>query len=226
MSSPIRPLSPKRDSLINSRSPSPNKSKTSTPRNPFVQTLPVKLPKLGVSLTPSRKSTALGFTIYEDKPEDHAKYHHTEYTAEVHDDKENILQPKVMALKQTSGLTGLRGTRSPLANLSISEYPGYLISDAAFTYQRRLDQVYQPKHYNNESRSVHKFNRLPSYITPPRNAMKKLLYQTIANEDDDVEKRLAVKLQNLMRRKRAMSVGVNKGKAHLVVKNKFKVAST
>lgn len=218
MSSPIRPLSPQRDSYINSRSSSPIKSKSSTPaRNPFVRSLPVKLPKLGVSLTPSRASSSLGFTIYEDKPEEHAKHHQTQNADETHDDKENILQPKIMALKQTS-----MATRSPLANLSISEYPGYLISDS---HQRTLKEVYQPRNYNNESRTVHKFNRLPSYITPPRNAMKKILYLTMSNEDDDVERRLASKHRDIMRRKRSMSVGVNKGKAHLVVKNNFKVLS-
>lgn len=218
MSSPIRPLSPHRDSFINSRSSSPTKSNTSTPaRNPFLQTLPVKLPKLGVSLTP-RKRPTLGFTIYEDKPEEYAKHHQTQNSDEIHDDKENILQPKVMALKQT-------GTRTPLVDLSILEYPGFLVSET-YTHQKKLDQVYQPKNYNNESRTVHKYNRLPSYITPPRNAMKKILYQSVPNADDDVERRLASKHRDIMRRKRSMSVGVNKGKVHLVAKNNFEILST
>lgn len=222
MSSPSRPLSPIRDSFINSRSSSPNKAKPFG-KNPFLQTLPVKLPKLGMTLTPSRKSSSPGFSIYEDKPEEHAKYHDmlSQDAETMHDDKENILQPKVMALKQNS-----RTHRTPLANLSIADYPGYLVSDVLFgPKERKLQHLYQPKNYNNESRTVHKFNHLPSFITPPRNAMKKILYLTMDTEDDDMERRLVAKLKEVMRRKRSMSVGVNKGKAHLIAKNKFKVLS-
>lgn len=224
MSSPIRPLSPKRDSLFNSRSSSPNKSKSSTPaRNPFYQVLPVKLPKLSVSMTPSRQMKQPGFQIYEDKPEEHAKYHKRQLhdAEEVSDDKENILQPKGKSLSQVP-----RTHRKPLSNLSISEFPGYLASDALFgSGPQKLGHVYQPKNYNNESRTVHKFNQLPSFITPPRNAMKKILYLTMEGEDDDVEHRLVAKLREVMRRKRSMSVGINKGKAHLIAKNKFKILS-
>lgn len=225
MSSPARPLSPKRDSLFNSRSPSPNKSKSATPaRNPFYQALPVKLPKLGFSMTPSRQSAVLGFSIYEDKPEEHAKYHHhlSQDAEAVNDDKENILQPKGKTLSHTP-----RSHRQPLANLSIAEYPGYLASDALVGHgHQRLHHVYQPKNYNNEARTVHKFNQLPSFITPPRNAMKKILYLSVDVEDDDVERRLVAKLRDMMKRKRSMSVGINRGKAHLIAKNKFKVLST
>lgn len=226
MSSPSRPLSPRKDSLINSRSSSPSKSKSpqAPPPNPFLHSL-VKLPQLGFTMTPKRSgrsSASPSFTIYEDKPEEHAQYHHAEpQDAEsAFDDKENILQPKGLA--STGGRSGFR---APLAALSIAEYPGYIATEARGP-ARRLQHVYQPKNYNNESRTLHKFNHLPSFITPPRNAMKKILYQSFNAEDDDVERRLVAKLRQLMRRKRAMSVGVNRGKAHLVAKNTFNIVSS
>lgn len=172
----------------------------------------MKLPKLGYNLTPSR-TKALGFTIYEDNAEEHALYHKGDATEELHDDKENILQPKVLALKQSTYTH-----RKPLSNLSIREYPGHLSSVGMLErHPIKLQQLYEPKNYNNESRTTHKFNRLPSYITPPRNTMNRILHRTV--EDDDVENLLVAKEG----RRRAMSVGVNKGKLHLITKNKFKI---
>lgn len=207
------PLSPKRDNVFNSRSASPAKSGPLTP----AKRLPVKLPKLNFTLTPSKQQPL--FTIYEDKPEERALYHKaTDSSDDVQDDKENILQPKVMALPQ-AGYTH----RQPLANLSIAEFAGY-VSCAGLLRKgsTRLHRLYQPKNYTNESRTTHKYNGLPSYITPPRNAMAQILHRS-ANEEDDLERRLIAKLREVMRRKRAMSVGVNKGKAHLVTKNTFKI---
>lgn len=210
MSSP-RPLSPKRDSIFNSRAASPAKLGLSTPAK---LRLPVKLPRLALSL--SVKHSLLAFHIYEDSSEEHALHHKRGGAADVHDDKENVLQPKVLAQQPRTM------PRRPLANLSIADYPGYVTS--VLLLRRgpvRLHTVYQPANYNNEAGLVHKFNGLPSYITPPRNAMKQILYRT-GDGDDDVERRLVAKLAAL-RRKRAMSVGVNKAKAPLVTRNAFAV---
>lgn len=176
----------------------------------------MKLPKLGYNLTPSRKK-ALAFTIYEDRPEERALYHKNSLDDNMSfDDKENILQPKVLALPQASYTH-----RRPLGNLNISEFQGHLSARGQFECGPvKLQELYQPKNFDNESRSVHKFNRLPSYVTPPRNTLNKILYRTL-NEDDEVECRLVAKSKKV--RNRSMSVGVNKGKAHLVSKNKFKI---
>lgn len=215
MSSP-RPLSPKRDSLFNSRSASPKSRSPS--RNSL---LPVKLPKLGYRLTPSRVQ-APAFAIYEDKPEEYAKYHLgvAQDANVLHDDKENVLQPKGAAASVP------RTHRMVLGNLSIGDFPGHVACDGNGGKPSQLHTLYQPQNYNNELRSVHKFNHLPSFITPPRDAMRKILYLSTTNEDDDVEKRLVAKLCEIMKRKRSMSVGMNRGKAHLVTKNKFKILST
>ena len=221
MSSPIRPLSPKRDSLFNSRASSPLKSRPSTPAKAQAQTMR-KLPKLEVNLTPRRIQTLAGFLIYEDKPEEYELYHKSRDTAELdthNDDKENILQPKVLALAQSS-----HGYRRPLANLDIRQFCGSAVtSGQILRLPLELTQLYQPANYNNESNTAHKFSALPSFVTPPRNAMKQILHRSEACEDDEMELRLLAKLQAVERRKRAMSVGVNKGKKHLVQKSRFEI---
>ncbi|OBA24216.1 hypothetical protein METBIDRAFT_30543 [Metschnikowia bicuspidata var. bicuspidata NRRL YB-4993] len=225
MSSPSRPLSPKRDSMLNSRSPSPLKNRPSTPAKAQAQTMR-KLPKLGVNLTPRRKQESAGFQIYEDKPEEYELYHKSRASpsndgVELHDDKENILQPKVLSLDQN-----LYTHRRPLANLDIRKFTGSAVTlGQVLRRPMQLTQLYQPTNYNNESKTTHKFSPLPSFVTPPRNAMRQILHRTHDSiaEEDDLELRLIAKLQDLARRKRAMSVGVNKGKEHLVQKPRFQV---
>ncbi|QFZ28556.1 hypothetical protein EJF18_40599 [Clavispora lusitaniae] len=228
MSSPVKPLSPQRSSVSNSRSHSPQKLTPSPTKatNPF-QATPTRIPRLGFNMDrPGRKnspsaSSKPAFSIYEDTPEEHFKYHNASPLKDeiCHDDKENVLQPKVMALKQSN-----YSFRRPLSNLSISQFPGYMSARGQLQLGPvQLKEMYQPKHYTNESRSVHKFNRLPSYITPPRNSLRKILYRSTEVEDDDVELRLIAKQNDYIRRKRSMSVGINKGKVHLVAKNKFKI---
>ncbi|PSK35577.1 hypothetical protein C7M61_004366 [Candidozyma pseudohaemuli] len=223
MSSRI-PLSPRKESLLNSRTPSPTKSNSPsgknspTKTNPFTALL-VRLPKIGVDLTP-RKASSLGFTIYEDSPEEAMRYKvQTSELANASDDKENILQPKKMEPKQA-----LR-PRKPLGNLNVDDFPGYV--SAVGSIRRapvRLRELYHSKTYNNESKSLHKYNRLPSYITPPRNSLQKILYCG-GTDEDDIERRLTLKLRELARRKRLLSVGFNKGKQHLVTKNLFKIST-
>lgn len=218
------PLSPKKDAVLNSRTPSPVKSNSPSAKNSPVKANPftallVRLPKIGVDLTP-RKPSSLGFSIYEDTPEEAAVHRsQTPETFNASDDKENILQPKKMAPAQT------RQSRKILGNLSVDDFPGYV---SAFGSIRkapvRLRELYHSRTYNNESKSLHKYNRLPSYITPPRNSLNKILYCG-GTDEDDIERRLNLKLRELARRKRLMSVGFNKGKQHLVTKNSFKISA-
>lgn len=184
-----------------------------------------KLPKLGVNLTPCKKQGIVGFQIYEDKPEEYELYHKSRDetdTGLLNDDKENILQPKVLSLQQANYTH-----RRPLANLDIRKFHGSTISmGQVLRLPLELTQLYQPANYNNESKTAHKFSSLPSFVTPPRNAMKQILHRSLGDngdEDDDLELRLIAKLQQVARRKRAMSVGVNKGKQHLVQKPRFQV---
>lgn len=228
MSSPTRvPLSPKKRSDLNSATPSPEKSAPNSPfsrnNNPF-QSLPAKLSKLTVNLTPQKKKPSLGFTIYEDTPEEQQRYHGSRASnasKESFDDKENILQPKKLPIKQQSYTR-----RTPLGELNMDEFAGYLHGRGSLTRGPiKLTDKYYPSTQNNERNSLHKFNRLPSYITPPRNALNKILYRT-NRDDDEIERKLVAKLIDVARRKRLMSVGVNKGKSHLITKNKFKIVSS
>ena len=217
------PLSPRKESLLNSRTPSPEKSNSNSPTvktNPFMALL-VRLPKIGVDLAPKKQPSALGFTIYEDTPEDVMKYQtlSPDHTNENTDDKENILQPKKMPSKQSS-----YQNRRPLGNLNVDDFPGYI--SAAGSIRKgpvRLRELYHSRTFNNESKTLHKYNRLPSYITPPRNLLHKILYCG-GTEEDDIERRLNLKLRELARRRRLMSVGFNKGKTHLITKNQFKIS--
>lgn len=224
MSSSRVPLLPKKDSVLNSRTPSPEKSTSNSPSNkinPFVALL-VRLPRINVDLTPRKLPSSLDFTIYEDTPEEALRYRSQipNYAADSADDKENILQPKKMPSKQST-----RPSRKPLDNLSAEEYPGYVTGFGGLRKGPvRLREVFHSKTFINESRTVHKYNRLPSYITPPRNLMKKILYSS-GTDEDDIERRLAIKLRELARRKRLMSVGFNRGKAHLISKNLFKIST-
>lgn len=141
----------------------------------------------------------------------------------MNDDKENILQPKVMGLIQLNYTH-----RRPLANLSIQKFPGYLSSHSQLRRGRqRLTTLYQPQNAQNTSGSLQKFNTLPSFITPPRNSLNKILHRSgtgaTDEEADEVEKFLITKLREIARRKRALSVGANRGKLHLVKKAQFKI---
>lgn len=241
MLSPAKPLSPQRMSLTNSRSysqkstPSPTKSSpskyspsklspTKYSPSPF-QGTPNRIPRLGFKLATNSSNSPLksAFSIYEDTPEEHSKFHSSVSPdiEQAHDDKENVLQPKRMALQQAS-----LPSRRPLANLPLADFPGYVNAMGLLQMGPvQLKQLYQPPNYSNESGSVHKFNHMPSYITPPRNMLRKILHASTEQEDDDVEIRLLAKQKEYMKRKRSMSVGINKGKAHLVAKNKFKILS-
>lgn len=218
-------MSPKKRSDLNSATPSPEKSASNSPfsrNNPF-QSLPVKLSRTLLDLSQRKSTPGPNFTIYEDTPEEQQKFrgtHNSVHVSANSDDKENVLKPKKIGLKQSAYTH-----RKPLGNLSIDKFPGYIHGRTSLTRGPiRLTEMYYPSTQNNEAQTLHKFNRLPSYITPPRNALNKILYRSNC-DDDEVERKLVAKLMDVSRRKRLMSVGVNKGKAHLVTKNKFKIMS-
>lgn len=218
-----RPLANRTESFLNSRPTSPLKSRSQTP----LLLLPSKSIKLGLDLSLSKsqsKATGPGFQIFHDPPSN-AVSSTKSCPAEdlANDDKENILQPKVMGLIQQNYTH-----RRPLANLSIQKFPGYLNSHSQLRRGRqRLSTLYQPQNAQNVSGSLQKFNNIPSFVTPPRNSLNKILHRSgigaTDEEADEVERFLIVKLKEVARRKRALSVGANRGKLHLVKKNQFQI---
>lgn len=210
-----QPLVARSDSWLNSRPASPTKQHTSQ------QLLPLK------SVRADRRSVSKipgpGFHIYHDPPSSKSPTLSGAAQDVLNDDKENILQPKVMGLLQHNYTH-----RRPLAPLSIQKFPGYASSVGQLRRGRqRLTTIYQPKNFQNESRSVHKFSTLPSFVTPPRNSLTRILHRSGSNagddEVDDLEQMLIAKLKEVARRKRAMSVGANRGKQHLIRKVNFTI---
>ena len=221
-----RSLTHKSDSFLNSRSTPSLKSRSHTPQ----QTLPSESLKTEFDGQKVVQYAGVGpsFQIYHDPPSNKAPALNA-FTGppEIHDDKENILRPKVMGLAQLK-----YPYRAPLKNLSIHKYPGYLSSvDLLRRGRHRLVALYQPKNSQNASGSLHRFNSLPSFVTPPRNTLKKILHRSgtnqLADDDDtdDLETMLLAKLREVARRKRAMSVGANRGKIHLVRQNACKIST-
>ncbi|CUM62624.1 uncharacterized protein PRCAT00000178001 [Priceomyces carsonii] len=198
-------LSPKHSNVS---SPSPKKNKL---ENPFHTCAKLSNDKY-LKSSPSPKKAVLGFTIYED----HKKLTETQESVEGdegnlnHNDQENILKPLKIPTKRTH--------RKPLGNLSIHDYPGY-ISYNDFKFKSQLSEVFQPKNYDNEFKSLHKQLDLLSYVTPPRNSRQKYLAHSYS---DDVEDSLVGK-SKIIRRKRSMSVGRNESKLNLITKNKFNI---
>lgn len=218
-----RPLANRSESFLNSKPTSPLKSRSHTP----LLLLPSKGIKLGLDLNLSKsqsKPAGPGFQIYHD-PQSNVVSPIKSSPADdlVNDDKENILQPKVMGLAQQN-----YKYRRSLANLSIQKFPGYLTSHSQLRRGRqRLTTLYQPQNAQNANGSLQKFNDLPSFITPPRNSLNKILHRSgtgaTDEEADEVEKYLLTKLKEVARRKRALSVGANRGKLHLVKKVQFQI---
>lgn len=204
---------------MNSRPASPIKSRSHTP-------LPTKVLKLDVDSSKYQASRAIGpgFHIYHDPPSAVVPRNGSTAQELVHDDKENILQPKIMGLVQQNYTH-----RRPLGPLSIRKYPGYVTAAELLRRGRqRLTTVYQPKNATNGSGSMHKFNGLPSFVTPPRNSLDKILHRSGTLQDvdvDEIEQMLLRKLREVTQRKRAMSVGANRGKIHLVRKPQVNISS-
>lgn len=178
-----RPLSPKKESELN-RLPSRAKRPHAAPLSAR------KLPKLAQEIC-----------IYHDTDEERARYRRTAASPEPTDDKENVLQPK--------GTAPRRHGRTPLAPLSIHEFPGFCASGSVVP-RARLLTLYHPPTAQNESRSLHKFSGVQSFVSPPRSRPLHVL------NEDELEERLA-------RKARSLSVGANRGKRGLVLKPAFRV---
>lgn len=144
-----------------------------------------------------------------------------------HRDQENILQPKI---KQSTLKQASIAQRKPLSNLNINEFAGYVTYNQ---FPRQLNELYQPPNYQNDLKSIHKFNtKLPCFVTPPRSNLqndltskylvKSAIEEEPFNEDDEVEKHLMQKHSSIKKR-RSLSVGKNDSKFKLIKKNKFQI---
>lgn len=211
---------------------------------------PTKKPQVKkfVSPTKTRPSKELSFAIFEDnvyyrdtladdnKPDNETFGKENDSIETVleacnklnHNDQENILQPKIKqsTLKQASIVR-----RKPLSNLNINEFSGYV------TYNQfpvQLTDLYQPPNFQNEQKSIHKFNnKLPCFVTPPRSnsqnglltskyLVKSAIEEEPFNEEDEVEHRLMQK-HNSIKKRRSLSVGKNNSKLKLIKKNNFQI---
>ncbi|KAK6466081.1 hypothetical protein DFJ63DRAFT_50870 [Scheffersomyces coipomensis] len=214
------------------------------------------------SPVPSKKPK-LNFTIFEDNPvstEDSTvdqQLQEEEITNKLnHNDQENILQPSKQIKSRLTPKNVSSSYRKPLSNLSINEFPGYIttmngsasITNASSSSSSQLTELYQPISFNNEFKSLHKFQNIPSYLTPSRRnkfsaAANKFLYYTNnkvfeddndaeAEVDDDVEvDEVELHLRNkynhnhMRKHKRSFSVGTNDSKLNLIKKNNFTILS-
>ncbi|KAI5956884.1 hypothetical protein KGF54_000502 [Candida jiufengensis] len=195
-------------------SSSPTKRSVLSPK-PTNFTSPIKKPttrsqfspKKSISKpsTPSKKkSSTLGFTIWEDKQ--------ITTTQEVvgtptsnkqnHNDQENILQPK-----KIHNIRSIQ--RQPLSNLNISEFKGYITKNNETT---QLTELYNSPNFNNDFKSLHKFNNLPCFVTPT----KKEKYLTSSSTSSNY---------CIQKHKRSLSVGHNDSKLDLIKKNGFTILS-
>lgn len=211
MSSPSRNRSVLSPRQSNVSSPSPKKNKVENPFN-----TKVNLTYNPVKASPSSKKPKLAFTIYEDKIPHTTSEQSVEPISNKlnHSDQENILQPK----KETRSEQG----RSPLANLNIYKFPGYVSYDPNSNLRNQLIDLYQPSNSENEFKSLHKHLSLPSYLTPPRSSRHKYL---VSSKEDDLELHL-IKRSNSIRHRRSHSVGKNLSKLNLIRKNTFDILTT
>ena len=186
----IHPQSPQRKSFTSS--PGYNKS-------------PLKLESESRTPSPKKRkpATSLGFTIWEDKKDNstHDVVGTPTSNKLNHNDQENVLQPKPMCSRS--------GNRSPLKDLSLNSFKGYITSDGVTT---QLDELYQPINFENEFKSAHKFNNLPSFVTP----VKKNKYLVRSAQKSVFSKKHA----------RSLSAGKNDIKRDLVQKPKFAILTS
>ncbi|EMG50160.1 hypothetical protein SBY92_003683 [Candida maltosa Xu316] len=92
------------------------------------------------SVTPSpKKSTGLGFTIWEDNVDESNTNNQTTTTSSIND-QENNSQPKKVDITRY-------GHRKPLGNLNINEYKGYITMNGS---RSQLSELYQSKDIDDE----------------------------------------------------------------------------
>lgn len=210
-------LSPKHS---NRNTPSPKRPKTA---NPFVDVrLEYSTVPLRNSPSPPRKqkSTRLPFEIFEDKkPYVRVGSGLSSVSNKSnHNDQENILQPK-MRLEAGSGSgpgSDHNTVRSPLSDLSITKFPGYVLYPQT-SKPARLTELYLSQTYNNDFKSLHKKLDFPCYLTPPRGQRSKYLVRSDSADDLDMKKAVH------MKHRRSASVGKNESKKSLLRKNSFKI---
>ncbi|EGW30447.1 uncharacterized protein SPAPADRAFT_63282 [Spathaspora passalidarum NRRL Y-27907] len=175
--------------------------------------------------SPPKKSTGLNFTIWEDKTEK-PEFPEQEYPCsnkQNNHDQENILQPKKNDIIRSS-------VRSPLADLSINEYPGFVSYGGP---EFKLGELYQPPNFNNEFKSLHKHSSLPNYLTPSRKHSGRDKYLVVSGTTPDIDETELLliekqqRLSNKVIRKhtRSLSVGKNEAKLSLIRKNNFSILS-
>ncbi|KAG7194929.1 uncharacterized protein KQ657_004037 [Scheffersomyces spartinae] len=215
-------LSPKHNSNRNTPSPKRPKPSTSNNHNPFVD---VKLEYSNVSVrnspSPTRKHP-ISFEIFEDK----RPYKRVSTTSTTslsnksnHNDQENILQPKMRLIADSvtattnTPPTTTPMTRSPLSDLNIAKFPGYIHYPQS-RRQIQLTDLYVSQTHNNDFNSLHKKLDFPCYLTPPRDQRSKYLVRS-NNDDVMMIKRAA--------HRRSSSVGKNESKKTLLKKNAFKI---
>lgn len=232
-----RPVLTSRDSNIVSPIKSKSRSSSASP----LKDSPSKRTRYNGS--PIKKSSSLSaspnklqFKIFEDPIVSNATNHFNDLAVDGKEniqtlkdlksndfnEQENILQPKLKYLPQNND-----AFRSPLSNLSINDYPGFINFDN-FSKPQQLNEPFIPKNFKNESNSVHKFyNNYPSYISPMK-SNNKFLFKSVEsnefNEDDALEQDL-FKKSVLIRRKRSLSLGKNDLKLSLIKKNDFTILS-
>ncbi|KAI5970023.1 hypothetical protein CANMA_000926 [Candida margitis] len=163
--------------------------------------------------TPSPKkpkpAASLGFTIWEDNVDNtsHDVVGTPTSNKANHNDQENILQPKQTCHRS--------GHRTPLQDLSINSFKGYISSGGVTT---QLDDPYQPLHFDNGFRSAHRFNNLPPFVTP----VKKDRYLAKSGRVDEWK----VEASSVRKHGRSLSVGMNEAKRDLVQKPKFAISAS
>lgn len=187
----------------------------------------------------NKSSPQLGFTIWQDKPNSPTKEGNNKnsFPNLNHEDQENILQPKKLtsspATKTSSTTSSVeRGKRTPLGELSISQFKGYLTTQDEGT--RQLCDLYQPVLYENEFGTAHKFTNLPGYLTPSRRNRRNSSggggisgssgYLSVSNATLEAGRNSWSSRNHMVNKKtRSMSVGRNEAKRDLIKKGTFTI---
>ncbi|KAI3402490.2 hypothetical protein KGF56_004731 [Candida oxycetoniae] len=200
----------------------------------FINRSPTKSIVKSASSSPkkSKSSTTslLGFSIWEDKKAVSSTVEMTERPKSNklnHNDQENILQPK-----KIKNLRSFK--RKPLGDLSINEYKGFVTCGDDTTMS--LTELYQPMNFDNESRSLHRFDGLPGFVTPSRrNNRNKYLSKSLSwgGEKGGLARQVnggvgvgANGVYMIQKHSRSSSLGRNEAKRSLIKKNNFSILAT
>ncbi|KAI5963102.1 uncharacterized protein KGF55_002894 [Candida pseudojiufengensis] len=212
-------------------SPKPTNFTSPSKRKYFQPSFNQNSPKKSISKpsTPSKQRktpTTLGFTIWEDKTNDktNSSANHdivgtTTSNKLNHNDQENILQPKkLINIRPCLTRKPPCLTRKPLNDLNIADFKGFITRDNETT---QLTELYQPPNFNNDFKSLHKFNNLPCFVTPT----KKDKYLTKSSLDDGHIGVINFDKYYVNKHRRSLSLGQNDAKLELIKKNGFTIMS-